>query len=163
MDTVTLRGTRNLFLYRIRRLLQFIAHAGKKRNQSQSAHKAFKKTHDLRAKQVQLRSSSSNLKVDRPTLVRATQTQHKTQARGGSVTEPDGVVLDTHRLRRDFHQELGPWGSNQHHYKLQLINVYHTHMKENRRDGGCWRRREGWEVQQSELVSGEKKKKQAQV
>lgn len=55
-----------------------------------------------------------------------------------------GTVLDTHRLRRDFHRELGPWGSDEHHYKLQLINVYHTHMKEN---GG------GSEVQQSKLSS----------
>lgn len=65
----------------------------------------------------------------------------QTQAGGSSVTELGRMVLDTHRLRRDFHQKLGFWGSDERHYKLQLINVYHTNMKENRKDGGYWRGR----------------------
>lgn len=60
----------------------------------------------------------------------------QTQAGRGSEAEPGRIVLDTHRLWRDFHQKLRPWGSDEHHYKLQLINVYHSYIKENRRDGG---------------------------
>lgn len=60
----------------------------------------------------------------------------QTQAGWGSEAELGRIVLDTHRLWRDFHQKLRPWRSDEHHYKLQLINVYHSHIKENRRDRG---------------------------
>lgn len=48
-----------------------------------------------------------------------------------------GIDFDTHRLGRNFHSELRPWGSDEIQNTAQLINVYHTDMKENRK---------GWRV-----------------
>lgn len=47
----------------------------------------------------------------------------------------------THRLWRDFHQELRPWGPDQHHDKLQLINVFQSNIKENAREWGDYESR----------------------
>lgn len=43
------------------------------------------------------------------------------------------LSLTTHRLWRYFHQELGLWCPDQHHDKLQLINIYRCTLKEEQR------------------------------
>lgn len=58
-----------------------------------------------------------------------------TGSRGSRVAEPSSFVFpffDTHRLRGDFQEKLGPRRSDHTQNTLQLINVYHNHMKENR-------------------------------
>lgn len=103
-------------------------------------------THTFR---VQLRGGSVRAQESTVSLSRQGKHEGDTNARQGGAERLKKKkhrgwrwFLDTHWLRRDFHQELRLWGPDQHHYKLQLINVYHTYMKEkHRRDGGRWIKR----------------------
>lgn len=57
--------------------------------------------------------------------------------------------MKTHRLRRYFHQELGPWGSDEQHDKLQLINIFkEQHKGKKCRDGNG---REAAEIKLNEV------------
>ncbi len=50
----------------------------------------------------------------------------------GSQTQAE---QKTHRIWRDFHQELWLWGSDEHQDKLQLINIFKSKIKENAGNG----------------------------